>query len=333
MLRFQYPWWLLALAVIPLYLYYEQVFKRRNQRRLPFTNLSALMRLSARDRFWHWLLPGLRALLMLCLIIGLSRPQWGVTVRDFENKGVDLVIALDVSGSMLALDFKPQNRLVAAKRVAADFIKKRTNDRIGLVTFGSYALTISPLTFDHATLLKRLEEVEVNPDASATAIGMGLAKAVARLHDSSAKSKVIILITDGVNNTGEIDPLNAAEMARAMDIKIYSIGVGSNEPVDFPDYDPFFGTRYKKVVIGLDMETLDTVAAMTGTGKAALATDTGQLDVVMSHIDQLEKTDFRFSLRYRWKEQFMLFLWIAAALVMLELILRLLWQIWLPSAA
>ncbi|MBM4404390.1 MAG: VWA domain-containing protein [Candidatus Cloacimonetes bacterium] len=332
MLRFLYPWWLLALLVIPLYLYYEQVFKRHRRRRLPFSNLAVLRQVSGRDRLWRWLLPIMRALLMLCLIIALSRPQWGTNIRDLDNKGVDIVIALDVSGSMLALDFKPQNRLIAAKQVAADFIRKRPNDRFGLVTFGSYALTVSPLTFDHNALLTRLNEVEINLDASATAIGMGLAKAVARLQNSSAKSKLIILITDGVNNTGEIDPISAAEMAKALDIRIYTIGVGSNEPVDFPDYDPFLGNRYKKVLIELDMETLDQIAAITGTGKAALATDTGQLDEVMSHIDRLEKTDFKINLRYRWKEQFMLFLWIAATLIALDLLLRLWWQPMFPSA-
>ena len=159
MLRFAYPWWLLALALIPIYLRYEQVFKRPRQRRLPFSNLAVLKQLSQGDRYWRWLLPVLRSAVLVCLIIALSRPQWGVNVRDFDNKGVDFIIALDVSGSMLALDFKPQNRLVAAKQVAADFIRKRPNDRIGLVTFGSYALTVSPLTFDHASLLTRLNEV------------------------------------------------------------------------------------------------------------------------------------------------------------------------------
>jgi len=326
MLRFVYPWWLLALALIPLYLRYEQVFQRRRQRRLPFSNLTVLNQLSRGTRFWCWLYPALRSVALLCLIIALSRPQWGVNVRDFDNRGVDIIIALDVSGSMLALDFKPQNRLTAAKQVAADFISKRPNDRIGLVTFGSHALTVSPLTFDHAALQTRLTEVEVNPDASGTAIGMGLAKAIVRLQNSTAKSKVIILITDGVNNTGEIDPLSAAEMAKALDIKVYAVGVGTNEPVDFPDYDPFFGQRYKKVMLGLDMETLDAIASITGTGRATLASDTAQLDEVMSRIDQLEKTDLNISIRYRWQEHFMLFLWISALIIALELLLRLWWQ-------
>jgi len=259
------------------------------------------------------------------------RPRWGEDIRDLKNKGVDIVIAMDISGSMLAVDFRPDNRLVAAKKVAKAFIEKRPDDRFGLVGFSEYAITQCPVTFDHKSVLDQLDKLEVNEEASATAIGMGLAKAVARLQNSVAKSKIIILITDGVSNTGEIDPISAAEMAAKLGIKVYPVGVGSTGYVDFPVKDPFFGIRYQKVLIELDMESLDRIAGITGTGKAALASHSKQLTEIMDYIDRLEKTTFQSKVRYLWKEQFPLLLWIAFALLLLEILLRSLVNPMLPE--
>ncbi|HNQ42842.1 MAG TPA: VWA domain-containing protein, partial [Candidatus Cloacimonadota bacterium] len=254
--------------------------------------------------------------------LALAQPQWGKTSRNLRRPGVDIVIALDISGSMLALDFLPQNRLGAAINVARDFISRRPNDRFALVAFSEYALTTSPLTFDHDTLIASLDALEVNMEASGTAIGMGLAKAVARLKDSTAKSRIVILITDGVNNTGEIDPLAAARMAQALGIKVYPIGVGSGGLVPFPYSDPFFGTRNILTLIELDMATLDKIAELTGTGKAANATNAGQLRAIMTALDQLEKTEISANVYVRWEEQFPLLLMLAVILIGLELILK-----------
>ncbi len=331
MLRFAQPWWLLALLVIPLYWLWQTRWLAAKIPRLPFTRISLLREIAGENRFWKYIFPVLRALTLLCLVLALAQPRWGTGTRDISQRGVDIVLAMDISGSMLALDFAPQNRLAAAVKVAQDFIARRPNDRFGLVAFSEYALTQSPLTFDHISMREQLSRMEVNQEASATAIGLGLAKAVARLKDSSAKSKVIILITDGVNNTGEIDPETAARMAKAFDIKVYPIGVGSSGYVDFPITDPRFGTFYRKMFVDLDMATLNRVAQITGTGTAAQASDSAQLQQIMNKIDSLETTEYSARLRYIWAEQFMPLLWAAFAFLALELILRLLFMPVLPE--
>lgn len=331
MLRLAHPWWLLALLAIPLYWLWQTRWQNARKPRLPFTRLALLREVAGENRFWKYLFPVLRSLTLLCLVLALAQPRWGRGTRDISKKGVDIVLAVDISGSMLAMDFAPQNRLAAAVNVAQDFIIKRPNDRFGLVAFSEYAVTQSPLTFDHISMREQLARLEVNQEASATAIGLGLAKAVARLKDSSAKSKVVILITDGVNNTGEIDPETAARMAQSFDIKVYPIGVGSNGFVDFPVSDPRFGTFYRKMFVELDMETLGKVADITGTVKAAQASDKEQLQQVMDRIDKLETTEYRAQLRYIWADQFMPLLWAAFALLTLELLLILLFMPVLPE--
>ena len=331
MLKFAHPWWLLALLLIPLYWLWQTRWQNARKTRLPFTRLNLLREVAGENKFWRYLFPVLRALTLLCLILALAQPRWGRGTRDITQKGVDIVLAVDISGSMLALDFAPQNRLAAAVKVARDFISKRPNDRFGLVAFSEYALTQSPLTYDHISMLEQLGRLEVNQTASATAIGLGLAKAVARLKDSNAKSKVVILITDGVSNTGEIDPETAARMASSFKIKVYPIGVGTNGFVDFPITDPRFGTFYSKTFVELDMETLNRVAQITGTGKAAQASDSNQLQQIMDNIDTLETTEYKAKVRYIWTEQFMPLLWTAFALLLLELILRLLVMPVLPE--
>ncbi len=331
MLKFANPWWLLALLTLPAYLWYHFRWKERRQLRLPFTRLQILRQIAGEDRFWKYFFPVLRALILLALILAIAQPRWGRGMRDINRKGVDIILAVDISGSMLAMDFAPQSRLGAAVKVAKDFVSRRPNDRFGLVAFSEYALTQSPLTFDHASMQEQLDRLEVNQEASFTAIGLGLAKSVARLKSSVAKSKIVILITDGVSNTGEIDPISAARMAREFGIKVYPIGVGRTGYVDYPVVDPRFGSFYQKVLVELDMETLNRVAQLTGTQKAALAGDKGQLQDIMNTIDTLEKTDYNAKVHYIWSEKFMLLLWIAFILLLLELIMRLVFLPVLPE--
>jgi Ca-activated chloride channel family protein len=322
-INFYSPWWLLALLLVPLYVWYELKVKSKKRMMLPFSRFSLLRRLSPGFSIWKYLYLALRAGAILCLVLALARPRFGTGREDIQGEGVDIIIALDVSGSMLAVDFMPENRLGAAKKVAKEFIQQREHDRIGLVTFSEYALTRCPLTHDHAALTDLLKQVEVNKEASSTAIGMGLSTAVARLRNSSARSKVIILITDGANNTGEIDPFTAAEMAKAFDIKVYPIGVGSNGLVDFPVSDAIFGTQYQKVLIEMDMNALNRIAAATGTGQAALATNTEQLKAVMDKIDRLEKSKYQIRHYYDYNEIFPLFLWLAFFLLLADVALKL----------
>ncbi len=322
-LDFYSPWWLLALLLVPLYLYYELKYKSRKRMQIPFSRFTLLNKFKPRYSIWKYLYPVLRALIIICLVIAVARPRFGKGREDIQGEGVDIVIALDVSGSMLAVDFMPENRLGAAKKVAKEFILQREHDRIGLVSFSEYALTRCPLTHDHSSLTQLLSQIEVNIEASSTAIGLGLATAVARLRNSSAKSKVIILITDGVSNSGEVDPFSAAEMAKTFGIKVYPVGVGSNGMVDYPVTDPIFGTRYQKVLIEMDMNTLNKIAATTGTGEAALATNTQQLKAILDNIDKLEKSRYKIRYYYDYKEVFPFFLWAAFFLLMLELTLKL----------
>lgn len=331
MFRFAQPYYLLGLLIIPLYLYYQ--FKVRSQKALslPGSRLPLILQLRTRQSYWQWFYPALRSLVILLLILALARPQWGRGIRDLRKQGVDIVIAMDVSGSMLALDFMPQNRLGAAVKVAKDFVSKRPNDRFSLVAFSEYAITATPLTWDHASVMAVLDHMSVNMEASGTAIGMGLAKAVARLKDSEAKSRIVILITDGVNNTGEIDPLAAARMASALGIKVYPIGVGSGGLVPFPYADAFFGTRNIPTLIELDMATLDTIAAITKTAKAANATDAAGLRKIMQELDALERTELNARVNYLWEDHFSFFLALALLVLIIEIVAKSYWLPLLPE--
>jgi len=323
MIRLAEPLWLLALLFVPLYLWLEFRLRKTPKLQLPFSQVTILAKLSGGKKLWKYLYPVLRCLVLIVIVVALAQPQWGRDSRDYRQRGVDIVLAVDVSGSMLAMDFAPDDRLSAAVKVAKEFISRRPNDRFGLVAFSEYAITQSPLTFDHQAMQNGLEKLEVNTEASGTAIGLGLAKAVARLKDSRAKSKLIILITDGVSNSGEIDPIKAAEMAKSYGIRVYPIGVGSNDYVDFPFANSLFGVQYRKVFIELDMQTLNRIAQITGTGKAGMAGDSAQFTEVMQQIDRMEKTEFQAKINYNWKKQFAPFLWLAFILLGLELVLRL----------
>ncbi len=330
MLEFLHPWLLLGLLLIPAYLYYEWKIGFKKRIFLPFSRLNLIRKIAKKEHLWKYVQITINCLIILTLVLTLVRPRLGFKNSEVQGKGIDIVIALDVSGSMMAVDFKPTNRLEAAKTVARDFISNRQNDRIGLVVFSEYALTQCPLTLDYNILLQLLDNIKINEEASSTAIGMGLATAVARLKSSEAKSKVIILITDGNNNTGEIDPSTAADLANTYKIRVYPIGVGSNGLVDFPVDDPTFGRRYVKVKIDMDMATLDRIASITGTGKASLATSTNELGDIVKNIDNLEKTKYKVNNYYTYRELFSYLLGFAALLMLLQFVLLYVWRRELP---
>ncbi|MEO0226170.1 MAG: VWA domain-containing protein, partial [candidate division WOR-3 bacterium] len=213
---------------------------------------------------------------------------------EIETRGVDIILCLDISGTMQAEDFSPKNRLYVAKERAKEFVARRTGDRIGLVVFAGQAFTQCPLTLDHKILTDLIDRVDLGLIPDGTAIGMGLATAVARLKDSKAKERIVVLLTDGLNNAGEIDPITAAKIGQSYKIKVYSIGVGSKGLVPYPVFHPIFGKRYVQTEIDFDMNTLREISALTG-GKAFLATDGEGLKKIYEEIDRLEPTTFKVS--------------------------------------
>ncbi|HET7434696.1 MAG TPA: VWA domain-containing protein [Thermoanaerobaculia bacterium] len=256
----------------------------------------------------------LETLAMLLLIVALARPQRVVRLAASDRFGIDIVIALDASGSMAAEDFRPRNRFAVAKELITGFIRKRQDDRIGIVTFGSRAATRVPITYDRRIAESILEQAEIGEHGNGTAIGHALATAVNRLRTSKTRSRVIILVTDGVNNSGSIDPLVAAQLAARSGIRVYTIGVGSEGPVPMPvkRQNPFTGeieTIYQHVRGELDEKTLGAIAKSTG-GEFFRATDAEALSAVLKRIDSLEKTRLTSPKREQIDE---LYLWPLAA--------------------
>ncbi len=230
---------------------------------------------------------------MAFLIIALARPQLGSTVEHVQASGVDIMLVLDVSGSMIAEDYvigtSRANRIDVVKRVTQQFIEARPNDRIGIIAFAGRPYLVSPLTLDHDWLIQNLDRVQIGLVEDGTAIGSALASAAARLKDRDAKTKLIVLLTDGANNAGKVQPLTAAEAGKALGIKIYTIGAGSNGPVPVPMKDAFGRTVYQKMVFDFDEKLLDQIAAI-GDGKYFRAADTSSMGKTFKEIDRLEKT-------------------------------------------
>jgi Ca-activated chloride channel family protein len=267
-------------------------------------------------------IPALRWLVLALLIVALARPQSVDAQRVIKGEGVDIALALDISGSMGSLDFEPQNRLEAAKQVIEAFAAERPYDRIGLTVFASVAFSQSPLTIDHAVLTRLLSQVDLAPRLNiddGTAIGLGLANAANMLKDSNAKSKIIILLTDGVNNSGQIDPLTAAEAAKALDIKVYTIGAGKPGLVPVPQQS-LFGQRVVMAESELDEETLQQIADKTG-GLYFRAEDAAGLRRVYEEIDALEKSDVEIRTFSLHEELAGWLLWLALLLLISELLL------------
>ncbi|MBW1779673.1 MAG: VWA domain-containing protein [Deltaproteobacteria bacterium] len=266
----------------------------------------------------------LRACILALLVLAAARPQFYNVSRDIRSPGVDIMLCLDTSGSMQALDFKldnePVTRLTAVKKVVSDFIKKRENDRIGLVVFGEEAFTQSPLTIDKGLLLGLVERMEIGMAGDRTAIGSAIAIGGKRLKDLKAKSKILILLTDGRHNAGEITPLAAAEAVRALGVKIYAIGVGGKGPAPFR-VKTFLGTRLVHQRVDLDEKTLKKVAE-TGEGRYFRAADSRELSEIYDVIDRAEKTDVKVKEFFHFKELYGYFLVPALILFGLEILLN-----------
>lgn len=264
----------------------------------------------------------LRCVAVVLMVVALARPQTSENLSKTTVEGIDIVLALDVSGTMLAADFEP-DRLVAAKEVAAKFIADRPNDRIGLVVFAGESYTQSPLTTDKAALQTLLAQVKFGVVEDGTAIGMGLATAINRLRESDAKSKVVILLTDGVNNAGQVAPMTAAEIAAEYGIKVYTIGVGKRGYAPYPYYDAWGNVRYQQQKVEIDEQTLTDIAAKTG-GEYFRATDKRALADVYERINSLEKTRIETDNYTRQNEHFAVWLlWVLAVLALEEVVRRL----------
>jgi len=322
MFRFADPLYLLFFLILPPMVYWRLKSTGRRSGKLKYSDISVIKRLpqSLKQRLRHFLFV-LRLLGVTLLIFALARPQSSSKEREVNTEGVDIILAMDVSSSMLAEDFKPHNRLEAAKMVARDFIKGRKTDRIGLAVFAGESFTQCPLTLDYGVVLSLLNKIKVaDKDWDGTAIGMGIINAVERLRDSKAKSKVIILLTDGVNNKGQIDPITAARVAKAFGIKIYTIGAGKHGTAMYPVEDPILGKHYVPMQVEIDENVLRQIAQITN-GRYFRATNSEKLKQIYREIGQLEKTKIEVKEYTRYEEYFVYFLGAGLLLILLELIL------------
>jgi Ca-activated chloride channel homolog len=322
-LRFAHPAALILLAIPLVMLIWWFINRRRfEQPVMLYSDTRLLDSLPSSLRVQLRRLPDvLRTLAWILLVIGLARPQSGVSQEIIRGQGIDIVMALDISGSMSALDFAPQNRLEAAKQVIGDFISGREFDRVGLVVFARDAFHQSPPTLDYDVLLKLLNEVQMAPELAledGTAIGMGLASAANMLRTSAATSKVIILLTDGANNAGAIDPVTAAQAVSLLGMRVYTIGMGRTGLVPVP-IDEAGSTQL--VESDLDEPTLQSIAATTG-GLYFRAEDLAGLEEIYAQINTLERSEVERQVYVRWSEQAEPFLWTALILLIVERVLR-----------
>ncbi|HCV50727.1 VWA domain-containing protein [Saprospiraceae bacterium] len=320
-IEFSSPYWLLLLAIIPLMLLYKYYSKRQEIEPMTFSTLESISGLYSWKEKAIKYLPILRYLALAALMLAMARPQQTLKEEVVKAEGIDIILAMDLSSSMLAKDFDP-DRLTVSKEVAAKFVDKRVYDRIGLVVFAGDSFTQTPLTTDHNILKDFLANIECGMLDDGTAIGMGLATATNRLKNSKSKSKVIILLTDGVNNAGYIKPLTAAEIAEEYDMKIYTIGVGTTgaalTPVNRRNDGKFVFGMSK---VNIDEKLLSEISKMTG-GRYFRATDEAMLNSIYDEIDQLEKTEMEVNVFKRYKDIFRIPLILAFGLLLLEFILR-----------
>ena len=314
------PEYLWALVILPLLIIWYWFRQRSRNPELSFSGISVFEGMPTSPKTWlQHILFVIRILILGLLIIALARPQSVSSKQDINIEGIDIVMALDVSSSMLARDLKP-DRLEASKEVAKEFISRRPNDRVSLVIFSGEAFTQVPLTTDHQMIYTLFREIASGMIEDGTAIGDGLATSVSRLKDSDAISKVIILLTDGVNNSGSLDPRSAAELAKMFGIRVYTIGVGTQGFAPYPVQTPF-GTQMQQMEVQIDEELLQEIATATG-GQYFRAEDNKMLKEVYSEIDELEKSKIDIQEFRKKHEQFLPFAFAALFLFILEISLR-----------
>lgn len=320
-IQFANPGYLWGLLVLPIIIVYY-IF--RHSKSNASLQVSSLIGFQNAPKSWkvylRHLLLVLRILTIALLILVLARPQSTSSWENVSTEGIDIILALDISSSMLAEDFKP-NRLEASKEVAMEFIAGRPDDRIGLIVFSGESFTQCPLTTDHAVLMNLFQDIQSGMIEDGTAIGLGLANSVSRLKESNVKSKVIILLTDGVNNQGEIAPLTAAEIAHTFGIRVYTVGVGTIGTAPYP-FKTAFGIQYQNVPVKIDEEVLREIANLTD-GKYFRAINNAKLREIYKEIDLLEKSKIEVREVSRKTEEFFLWALIAMLLLSLEIILRL----------
>lgn len=316
---FLHPHWLWLLAAIPA----VSVWLWRSRRTVEGMRFSDLRLTDSVPRtFWMHIRNApqvLRLFALSCAIIAVARPRDPSTTHERFAEGVDIMLILDTSTSMKAQDFRP-NRFVAAREVATEFINSRVSDRVGLVVFAAKAFTQVPLTLDYPFLVEMLQAVEVGMIEDGTAIGTAMITGINRLRESEAKSKVIILLTDGQNNRGEIDPGTAAEAAAAMKVRVYTIGVGAYGSAPFMADDPFYGQRMMQIPVEIDEEMLEDVAKKSG-GKYFRATNSDALREIYHEIGELEKTKIEERIYTDYAELYPFFLWPVFGLIFLEIAL------------
>ena len=321
-LTFAYPHLLWLLLILPGILAYYIFRNHKEKVAFSFSTLGGLDKLptSIKVRLRHSLI-ALRLIGLGLLIIALARPQSKSSFRDVQTEGIDIILAMDISSSMLAQDFKP-NRIEASKQIAMEFIDGRPNDRIGLVIFSGESFTQCPLTTDHAVIKNLFSGIKPGIINDGTAIGMGLANALSRIRESTAKSKVVILLTDAVNNQGSIAPLTAAEIAKTFGVRVYTIGIGTlgkalSPVAKYPDGS----YEYDYVDVEIDEAMLGQIATMTG-GKYFRATGNSKLKQIYQEIDKLEKTKFEERNFTNHEEKYLPFVLIGGMALMLEFVLK-----------
>jgi Ca-activated chloride channel family protein len=307
---------LLLLLIVPVvYLF----LRKRRERSVGYSSIELVvgagLEAGPLKRFGRM---ALRVVVLALLILAIARPQTGQSEYTTHTEGVDILLVLDTSGSMQAQDFKPRNRLHVAKEVVKEFVGIRTHDRIGLVVFAGHAITQCPLTLDYPVLTGLIDDVDIGMLEDGTAIGVALATAVNRLKNSEARSRVVVLLTDGQNNAGMIDPVTAAKVAAALGIKVYTVGVGTKGRAPMPVNDPIFGNRTVLVEVNLDEEMLTKIAELTD-GQYFRATDKEELVEIYQRIDELEKTRIDSETFVNYTDRFRWFVLPALCLFILEL--------------
>jgi len=328
-MRFHSPFFLILLLFVPFFLSWLREREKKGVRSsIKYSDVTVFKKIPpSKNILYRKCLPLIRALVIVLLIFAMARPQSSKSTEEITTEGIDIILALDVSGSMKAEDFKPNNRLYAAKEVAKEFIKGRTNDRLGMVVFSGTSFTQVPLTLDYGVVLTLLDKVRIGMIEDGTAIGMAIANCANRLRESTAKSKVVILLTDGVNNVGRVDPVTAAKAAAALGIRVYTVGMGKEGGAPIPTYDPFRGKVYIRdprtgglLKTELDEKTLKKIAKLTG-GSYYRATDEKKLDAIFKEISKMEKSKIGAKNYMKYRELFPIFAWLAMILFVIEMAL------------